>query len=54
MTMTKETKTEDLWCNYSNLPSPLSYMECADYDGMGNYGRFPKPKKDNKKNKKKK
>lgn len=30
---------ENLWCYYSDLPSPVSYMECADYDGMGNQGR---------------
>ncbi len=38
---------EELVCNYSGLPSPLSY--CADYDSMGNHGRFPtaKPKKIN-------
>lgn len=30
---------EDLWCHYSDLPSPAAYMECADYDGMGNQGR---------------
>ena len=36
---------DELWCNYSDLPSPLSYMECADYDGMGNQGRFVEKKK---------
>ena len=27
----------------SGLPSPSEY-QCADYDSMGNYGRFPKQK----------
>ena len=37
---TEEVKeNEELWCNYSDLPSPLAYMECVDYDGMGNQGR---------------
>lgn len=42
--MVKEsTKSEDQnWCNYSDLPSPLAYVQCADYDSMGNHGRFPK------------
>lgn len=35
---------EDLWCEYSDLPSPLSYTKCMDYDSMGNYGRYPKSK----------
>lgn len=40
--MTKETLPQDLWCEYSDLPSPLSYVQCMDYDGMGNQGRLPK------------
>lgn len=38
---------EDLWCNYSDLPSPMAYAKCADYDSMGNHGRFPKKVKKN-------
>lgn len=34
---------EDLTCHYSGLPSPSAY-ECADYDSMGNHGRFQKDK----------
>jgi len=30
---------EDQICHYSGLPSPAAY-QCADYDGMGNHGRF--------------
>jgi hypothetical protein len=37
-------KNNDTWCHYSDLPSPLDYVECADYDSMGNHGRFPKKK----------
>jgi hypothetical protein len=39
--MDSNKEKDDLWCNYSNLPSPLFYAECADYDSMGNHGRFP-------------
>lgn len=42
--MTKE-KEEDLWCEYSDLPSPKAYIVCTDYDSMGNHGRFPKTQK---------
>lgn len=40
--MNKPIEKNDLWCHYSDLPSPLSYMECTDYDGIGNQGRFPR------------
>jgi hypothetical protein len=40
-----EKINDDLWCHYSNLPSPMSYSECADYDSMGNHGRFPKTRR---------
>jgi hypothetical protein len=40
--MNKKNKEEDLWCEYSDLPSPKAYINCADYDSMGNHGRFPK------------
>ena len=40
-----EKMNDDLWCHYSNLPSPMAYTECADYDSMGNHGRFPETKK---------
>ena len=36
---------EDLYCHYSDLPSPAAYKkDDIDYDGMGNQGRFPKTK----------
>jgi hypothetical protein len=43
--MNKKIKEEDLWCEYSDMPSPLAYSQCADYDRMGNHGRYPKIKK---------
>ena len=46
--MTKQTLPQDLWCEYSDLPSPKAYINCADYDSMGNHGRFPKQKTKNK------
>ncbi len=39
--MSKEKENKELWCHYSDLPSPMAYVECADYDSMGNHGRFP-------------
>jgi len=37
--------TKELHCHYSGLPSPSAYVDdYIDYDGMGNQGRFPKPK----------
>jgi hypothetical protein len=41
----KKINQEDLWCEYSDMPSPLSYTQCTDYDSMGNHGRYPKIKK---------
>jgi len=38
---------EEEWCHYSDLPSPMAYMDCTDYDGMGNQGRFPNDKSGN-------
>lgn len=42
--MNKNIKEEDLWCEYSDMPSPMAYVECTDYDSMGNHGRYPKIK----------
>jgi hypothetical protein len=38
----KDIIVQEEWCHYSDLPSPISYTACTDYDGMGNQGRFPK------------
>jgi len=40
----KKINKQELWCEYSDMPSPIAYAKCADYDSMGNYGRFPKIK----------
>ncbi len=50
--MNKKLTKEDLWCEYSDMPSPLAYAKCADYDSMGNHGRFPKSKHQKSKNQK--
>ncbi len=42
--MSKKIKEEDVWCEYSDMPSPMAYAKCTDYDSMGNHGRFPKSK----------
>ena len=42
--MIEKIKEEDLWCEYSDLPSPVSYAKCADYDSIGNQGRFTNSK----------
>lgn len=42
----KKKTNEELYCHYSDLPSPVAYAQnCADYDSMGNHGRFPQVKK---------
>jgi hypothetical protein len=46
----KKITKEELWCEYSGLPSTMAYSDCADYDSMGNYGRFTKEKVAKKKN----
>ena len=38
---------QEEWCHYSDLPSPMAYVDNTDYDGMGNQGRFPKDKLSN-------
>jgi hypothetical protein len=43
--MIKKIKEEDLWCEYSDMPSPMAYAKCTDYDSMGNHGRFPKKRR---------
>lgn len=43
----KTINKDDLYCHYSDLPSPMAYVknDCMDYDSMGDCGRFPKVKK---------
>ena len=44
--MEKENTYLDNYCYYSDLPSPMAYVDnTTDYDGMGNQGRFPTDKK---------
>ena len=44
--MEKENTYLDNYCYYSDLPSPMAYVDnTTDYDGMGNQGRFPTRKK---------
>ena len=43
--MNNKVKEENLWCEYSDMPSPMAYAKCTDYDSMGNHGRFPVIKK---------
>ena len=42
--MNKKIEDADLWCEYSDMPSPMAYTNCTDYDSMGNHSRFTKPK----------
>lgn len=44
--MEKENTYLDNYCYYSDLPSPMAYVNnTTDYDGMGNQGRFPESRK---------
>ena len=48
-------KEKEEHCHYSDLPSPKAYAkDDIDYDGMGNYGRFPDTKMPKPKRRKKK
>lgn len=31
---------EELWCHYSDLPSPSAYQKFTDYDNAENFGKF--------------
>ena len=44
--MDNENTYLENYCYYSDLPSPMAYVDSTtDYDGMGNQGRFPESKK---------
>jgi hypothetical protein len=40
--MSKKINKEDLWCEYSDMPSPLAYTKRGGYVGMS---KREKPKK---------
>ena len=46
--MTEKIKEEDLWCEYSDMPSPLAYTKNEGYDGMGSHGKLLKKEQDEK------
>jgi ribosomal protein S1 len=52
--MTEKIDEDDLWCEYSDMPSPLAYTKRKGYSGVVNYEKLSKSKKeqDEKKNSK--
>ena len=50
--MTKKIKEEDLWCEYSDMPSPLAYTKSKSHGGVVNHGKLSKKEQDEKKNSK--
>lgn len=45
--MSKEVEEEDLWCEYSGMPSPMAYNKIKDQDGE-DFKIKPKDKNDDK------
>ena len=50
--MTKKIKEEDLWCEYSDMPSPLAYIKNESYGGVVSHKKLSKKEQDEKKNSK--
>ena len=48
--MTEEINEDDLWCEYSDMPSPLSYTKNEGYSGEVSHRKLPKKEQDEKKN----
>ena len=46
--MTEKINKDDLWCEYSDMPSPLAYIKNESYDGVGSYGKLLKKEQDEK------
>ena len=46
--MTEKIKEEDLWCEYSDMPSPLAYIKNEGYVGVGSHGKLLKKEQDEK------
>jgi hypothetical protein len=46
--MTEEINEDDLWCEYSDMPSPLAYIKNEGYGGEGSHVKFLKKEKDEK------
>ena len=42
--MDKKIVGEDLWCEYSDLPSPLAYTKSMDYDSTSPKSKTKKEK----------
>lgn len=46
--MTEEINEDDLWCEYSNMPSPLAYIKNESYDGVESHRKLSKKEQDEK------
>lgn len=50
--MTEKIKEEDLWCEYSDMPSPLAYIKNEGYSSVGSHKKLSKKEQDEKNNSK--
>ena len=50
--MTEEINEDDLWCEYSDMPSPLAYTKNKGYDGVESHRKLSKKEQDEKKDSK--
>jgi len=48
--MTEEINEDDLWCEYSDMTSPLAYTKNKGYGGEVSHRKLPKKEQDEKKN----
>ena len=48
--MTEKIDEDDLWCEYSDMPSPLAYIKNESYGGEVSHRKLSKKEQDEKKN----
>ena len=46
--MTEKIDEDDLWCEYSDMPSPLAYIKNKDHGGVKSHGKLSKKEQDEK------
>ena len=46
--MTEKINEDDLWCEYSDMPSPLAYIKNESYGGVVSHKKLLKKEQDEK------
>jgi len=46
--MTEKINEDDLWCEYSDMPSPLAYIKNESYSGVVSHKKLSKKEQDEK------